>query len=74
MPLGQVLYPSCVLPGGSILPVWTEQQAWSRNELCTALDSVNYQVATLWPSSSSFKKLVSVRFVKISETSHPSLM
>ena len=48
VPLGQVLYQSCVLPGGSILPVWTGQQAWSRNELCTAIDCVNYQVVTLW--------------------------
>lgn len=48
VPLGQVLYQSCVLPGGSILPVWTEQQAWSRNELCTAIDCDNYQVVSLW--------------------------
>ena len=62
---------------GSILPVWTEQQAWSRNELCTAIDCDNYQVVSLWLLRVHRHLLRSwsvLDFVKISETSHPSLM
>jgi len=62
---------------GSILPVWTEQQAWSRNELCTAIDCDNYQVVSLWLLRVHHHLLRSwsvLDFGKISETSHPSLM
>lgn len=30
-------------------PACLEQQAWTRNELCTAIDCDSYQVVSLWP-------------------------
>lgn len=63
---------------GSILPVWTEQQAWSHNELCTAiaiLSSCLVMASSGTPSHHHLLRSWSVLdFVKISETSHSSLM